>query len=223
MAGRPRKYANAEQAAAAKLAKDRAYSQQQRKGRPSSQGVQFILYEPTQQDAPPLTSSTTAIRSNLYSLPEEEDASPTFQEGIVMSQAQHPPQHLQAVPAPAPLVQAEETEVEEAVSELDVQEEINEEREAAIILQALQQCERKAEEPKSMLVKELPAATIITSASASASASATTSLTIQEEEGNIQQASAMAEGDIGWLIRGDDESQVESQIFSEMSQHSQSS
>ena len=48
MAGRPRKYINAQEAAAAKLAKDRIYTQQRRRqNQSSSHNLQFILYEPT--------------------------------------------------------------------------------------------------------------------------------------------------------------------------------
>ncbi len=137
MAGRPRKYVDAQHAAAAKLAKDRIYSQQRRrKDNSSTQNLQFIHYEPTQQDAPPLTSSTTAIRSNL-NLPAKEDAPPIVQQGIVMSQGR--PEQLQAVLAPLPLLQTEEREVEDVVGSLNRHDEVDEEREAAIILQTLQQ------------------------------------------------------------------------------------
>ncbi|KFY36289.1 hypothetical protein V495_07936 [Pseudogymnoascus sp. VKM F-4514 (FW-929)] len=142
MAGRPRKYVTAQDAAAAKLAKDRIYSQKRRRQQQSSssQNPQFILYNPTQQDAPPFTSLATGIRSNL-NLPtiEDDNTQSMLEQGIVVSQLQ--PQQLQAVPvpAPAPILQTEEREVEEAVQRLNVQDEVNEEREAAIILQTLQQ------------------------------------------------------------------------------------
>lgn len=138
MAGRPKKYINAQEAAAAKLARDRIYSQQRRRYQQSStQNTQFILYNPTQQDAPPLTSLTTGIRSNL-DLPTIDDTQPIVEQGIIMSQWQQP-QQLQEVPAPAPIPQTEEREVEEVVQSLNIQDEVDEDREAAIILQTLQQ------------------------------------------------------------------------------------
>lgn len=144
MAGRPRKYVNAQEAAAAKLAKDRIYAQQRRRqNQSSSQNLQFILYEPTQQDAPPPTSSASGIRSTL-NLPTEEDATPIVQQGIVVSQGRV--EQVQ-VPAPPPLLQTEEREVEEVVGSLNLHNEVDEEREAAIILQTLQQeGEHKIEE-----------------------------------------------------------------------------
>ena len=134
MAGRPRKYINAQEAAAAKLAKDRIYTQQRRRqNQSSSHNLQFILYEPTQQDAPPPTSSATATRSDL-NLPTEEDATPIVQQGIVVSQGRL--EQVQ-VPAPPPVLQTEEREVEEVVGSLNLCNEVDEEREAAIILQTL--------------------------------------------------------------------------------------
>ena len=137
MAGRPRKYGDAQQAAAAKLAKDRIYSQQRRRqGGSSSQNLQFIHYEPTQQDAPPPTSSATAIRSNL-NLPTIEDAQPIVEQGIVVSQGRL--EQVEPVPAPPPLLQTEEREVEDVIGSLNLHDEVDEEREVAIILQTLQQ------------------------------------------------------------------------------------
>lgn len=43
------------------------------------------------------------------------------------------------MPAPAPIPQTEEREVEEVVQSLNIQDEVDEDREAAIILQTLQQ------------------------------------------------------------------------------------
>lgn len=138
MVGRPKKYNNPQEAAAAKLARDRLYSQQQRRQpQSSSQIPQFILYQPTQQDTPPPTSSATGMRSNL-NLPIVEGVLPVVEEGIIISQGQQ--LEVQQVPAPAPILQIEDREVERAVqSNINDLDDIDEERETTIIIQTQQQ------------------------------------------------------------------------------------
>ncbi|KFZ25059.1 hypothetical protein V502_00463 [Pseudogymnoascus sp. VKM F-4520 (FW-2644)] len=218
MAGRPKKYINAREAAAAKLARDRIYSQQRRRHQQSStQNTQFILYNPTQQDAPPLTSLATGIRSNL-DLPTTDDTQQISQQGIVMSPWQQP-QQLQAVPAPIP--QTEEREVEEVVQSLNVQEEVDEEREAAIILQTLQQegeekTEKELSNSSATAKATLKAITTTTKATVEGMASTTI-----EKDTAIRQPSVHNEDEMSWNVQGDEESEIQSQILSEMSQRLQ--
>lgn len=139
MVGRPKKYNNPQEAASAKLARDRLYSQQQQyqPQSSSSQIPQFILYQPTQQDAPPPTSSATGIRSNL-NLPVAEGILPVVEQGIVILQGQQ--LQVQQVPPPAPILQIKDREVERAVySNINNLDDINEERETAIIIQTQEQ------------------------------------------------------------------------------------
>ncbi|OBT72509.1 hypothetical protein VF21_08651 [Pseudogymnoascus sp. 05NY08] len=100
--------------------------------------------------------------------------------------------------------------------------EVDEERKAAIILQTLQQQgEEKTE-------KESPNSSASATAKATHKAPTTTKATVEgiastaiEKNTTTRQASVHNEEEVSWDARGDEESDIQSQILSEMSQHLQ--
>ncbi|HEV2644801.1 MAG TPA: hypothetical protein VGU46_00400 [Acidobacteriaceae bacterium] len=135
MVGRPRKHLSAEDAANAKLASDRARYLRRKEGN-GPQGIQFIMYEPTQTDAPSSTSNATGLRSDIDNLPREEDDTPLVQQAILVSRGR--PEVPLPLPVPLPSPQQEEQEVEDSINQLNLQDEVDAEYEAVIALQVLQ-------------------------------------------------------------------------------------
>lgn len=137
MAGRPKKHIYPEDAVAAKLASNRTTYHRRKQG-PSSQGNTFVMYEPTQHDAPPLTNNATGIRCDINTLPTEENNSyPVItQQAIIVSRG--------CLEVPLPLLpiplshQPEEQDVKDSINQLNLHDEIDLEYEAAITLQSLQ-------------------------------------------------------------------------------------
>ena len=135
MVGRPRKHLSAEDAANAKLASNRARYLRRKEGN-GPQGIQFIMYEPTQPDAPPSTNNATGLRSDIDDLPREEDDTPLVQQAALVSRGR--PVVPLPLPVPLPSPQQEEQEVEDSINQLNLRDEVDAEYEAVIALQVLQ-------------------------------------------------------------------------------------
>ena len=145
MAGRPRKHSRPEDAASAKLASNRATYHRRREGL-SSRRAQFVLYEPIQADAPPITCDATGIRSDINTLPRDDSVpQETPQQAIIVSQSSPGTQVPLSAPPLVPQ-RAEEDDVEATISQLNLRDEVDLEYEAAITLHILQSGGNKSQE-----------------------------------------------------------------------------